>query len=206
MLLLDFLFPKSCVKCKRWGRYLCDTCFSTISFLSSQTCIECGEETSDGWTHKRCKTPDSLEGVFSSVHYGKTIERLLWAYKNPPYVKEMGKVLSPFLHEGIVQNELFYTLLTSSCILLPIPIPSQTKRERGYSEREEMALFLKGIFHKKVFAHIEKQNIPKSTPLILINDVLITGSTLKNAGKKLKQAGYEQVWGITLAQNRKKST
>ncbi len=116
----------------------------------------------------------------------------------------MGKVLFPFLHEGLVQNELFYTLLTSSCILLPIPILSQAKRERGYSEKEEIALFLKGIFHQKVFAHLKKGAIPTSTPLILIDDTLLTGVTLKNAGKKLKQEGYEKVWGITLAQSRRK--
>ena len=156
-------------------------------------------------THLKCKTPDSFEGVFSSVRYGKTIEQLLWVYKNPPYVKEVEKVLFPFLQEGLVQNELFYSLLTSPCLLIPLSLPSQTKRERGYSEKEEMALFLKGVFHKKVFSHIEKQSIPHSTPLILIDDVLITGNTLKNAAKKLKQMGYEQVWGITLAQKRKKA-
>lgn len=43
------------------------------------------------------------------------------------------------------------------------------------------------------------KNITKSQQVFLIDDVVTSGATLREAAKVLKKAGFEHVWGLTLA-------
>lgn len=164
-------------------------------------------ESVDGRTHKYCKTPDSLDGVFSTVKNGKVIKRLLQIYKNPPYVRDVKKVLFPFLYEGLLQNELLYSVLSTPCILVPLPLSSQEKRERGYSQHEELAKYLGRKFDKKVVfllkvdrnSHIayKHMQINRALPVVLVADFMNT-ETLKKIGEILQVEGFTSVLGVTL--------
>ena len=39
----------------------------------------------------------------------------------------------------------------------------------------------------------------KYYPLYIFDDVWTTGSTIKEAGRVLKEAGFKNVWGVTIA-------
>jgi competence protein ComFC len=42
-------------------------------------------------------------------------------------------------------------------------------------------------------------SLKKENPIIIFDDVLTTGSTIKEAAKILKENGFRIVWGLTIA-------
>lgn len=44
-----------------------------------------------------------------------------------------------------------------------------------------------------------KQNLLKDRKIILVDDVMTTGTTLSEAAKTLKKAGAKEVWGLVIA-------
>jgi ComF family protein len=46
----------------------------------------------------------------------------------------------------------------------------------------------------------QKPQVLKGKAFLLVDDVWTTGSTMRECGKVLKQAGADQIWGLTLAQ------
>ena len=113
-------------------------------------------------------------------------------------------------------------------ILIPVPLHPRRERWRGFNQSELLGKKLANHFGWQVKTDIlsrqrytqpqmslkgqeRKTNIIKafkvnsplsdlifSSPLIVFDDVWTTGSTLKEAGKALKMAGFKNVWGLTI--------
>jgi ComF family protein len=126
--------------------------------------------------------------------------------------------------EKINKERIF---LPKDAVLIPIPLYQKRKNWRGFNQSEEIGKMiankLKWEYQQDILVRTRKtipqtelkgqerlQNIsgafsPNSDNLkpdktyILLDDVLTTGSTLKEACKKLKQNGAKTVWGITIA-------
>jgi predicted amidophosphoribosyltransferase len=43
--LIDLIFPKKCVVCKKNGSYLCENCFAFLSFDPKSLCLLCNNPT-----------------------------------------------------------------------------------------------------------------------------------------------------------------
>src|SRR4030065_287913 len=74
---LDLLFPKKCIACKKIGSYICDNCFSYLTFDAKNTCLVCDRPSFDGLTHLRCKKRHGIDGCFSSIYHNKTAQNLI---------------------------------------------------------------------------------------------------------------------------------
>ncbi len=111
-------------------------------------------------------------------------------------------------------------------MLVPVPLHSRRKRERGYNQAELIAkvvashfpdavLDAQSLVRKKyteqqaklrrekrilnmhdVFIWKAKESCPSQ--VLLIDDVFTTGSTMQECAKTLKQAGANEVWGLVL--------
>lgn len=66
--MIDFLFPKKCVRCGNYGKDLCRKCFRELS-IAEQLCPECGEDSPMGWTHPRCKKRLGMDGLIVIYDY-----------------------------------------------------------------------------------------------------------------------------------------
>jgi competence protein ComFC len=112
-------------------------------------------------------------------------------------------------------------------ILVPIPLSSKKFRKRGYNQAEILAKELGNKLEVNVVNGLERvkdtktqvglnkkerqENIRgafvvkknsanfKDKRVILVDDVLTTGSTFSEAAKVLKQSGVRQVWAVALA-------
>lgn len=225
MSLLDFIFPKYCVNCRKIGSYICDSCFAYISFNEVSTCVVCQRPAFGGLTHPRCKTRYTIDGVFSSLIYKGVVKRLLYQFKYKPHVGELQKVLGDLFYEGLIQKEGCYQLLTDTSVIVPIPLYKTKLRSRGYNQSQLLAESLArkcGIkvsecldrvknTHTQVgLSQQERQdNIRDAFTLkfheadhlqiLLVDDVVTSGATLNEAAKLLKKAGVKKVWGLTLA-------
>jgi ComF family protein len=152
----------------------------------------------------------------------------LFSYKDP-LVKELikniknkkdGHSISCAAH-AVLKN------LSSDKLLVPIPISSKRRRERGYNQCEliidEMLNIKPNL--KKEFRLLERAKdrgeqklkdraerlsdssgifkvnpiVPMSAPIVLLDDVVTTGSTLKEARNALLSKGFSNVTAIAIA-------
>lgn len=229
MSLLDLLFPKFCVQCRKFGSYICPDCFARIAFLEGGFCTGCQKAAIGGLTHPGCKTTLALEGVFSSLAYTGIVKKLVYQFKYKPHLTNLQIILTDLLYEGLIQKEVFYKLLREETILVPIPLFGRKKNKRGYNQAELLAKGLGQKLGSEVLDILQrikntktqvglsqlerKENIKDAfavkksyqkqlkqyQQVFLVDDVVTSGATLKEAAKLLKRAGVSKVWGITLA-------
>ena len=60
--LLDLIFPKRCIVCKKSDNYICDNCFSYLSFDVKSTCLVCSKYSINSLTHKICLKKNQKNG------------------------------------------------------------------------------------------------------------------------------------------------
>ena len=231
---LDLIFPKKCVGCKKQGSYLCDKCFSYLSFDAKTLCLVCNKPSINSITHPGCKGKYTINGCFSSLSYNKTVQKLIFSFKYKPYLTDLKPILCDLFYEGLIQNEEFNRELQKSnppaggWVLVPVPLYSAKLKKRGYNQSEILANelgkrfnlpvqnLLKRVRNTKTQVGLKveerKKNIKNafsisshqlvvSSQIILVDDVVTTGSTLLECANVLKRAGAKQVFGITLARD-----
>jgi ComF family protein len=129
----------------------------------------------------------------------------------------------------MVQKEHFYRIIQSNVVFVPIPLHKAKLRKRGYNQAELLARGLGRKFGIRVVDCLERVKSTKTQvgfsqkeraenikgafavkqryqpslkafeQIILIDDVLTSGATLKEAAKVLKKAGGGKVFALTLA-------
>lgn len=225
--LKDLLFPKRCVGCGLFGSFLCDNCFSSISFETVSVCPICNRNSITGATHKKCATRYSLDGLSSGVVYKGVIKKLVYQFKYSPYLSSLKEIIGALLYESVIQNEIAYKKLSSSTLLIPVPLYKAKIRKRGYNHAaliaEELSkqipvpIYEKALVRKKetkpqfslsrvaryenVKDAFEAQNNKKvaGENIILIDDLATSCATLNACANVLKRNGVKNVWAITFA-------
>ncbi len=229
MNLLDLLFPKICVGCKKYGGYFCRECVEEIK-QSELVCPFCERASLGGVVHAVCKRKYGLEGLWSLGIYEGSLRTAIQKLKYK-WLSEVAKDLvditveywaknSPILLDKIKKDQGRFWIVTA------VPLHPKRQNWRGFNQSELLArLFasklglnyqvtLKRIKNTtpqmKLLSHERKQNIKNafeiavSTQLsdvsvLLIDDVWTTGSTLKECCYILKRGGAKTVWALTIA-------
>lgn len=141
--LLDLIFPKYCVNCRKIGSYICPNCFAYLSFDVNPACVVCNRASIDGLTHPVCRGKYTIDGVFSSIVYKGIAKKLIYNFKYKPYLTDLKTVMSDLFYEGLIQNESFNKALNSSnSILVPIPLFKTKLKSRGYNQAEILSIEL----------------------------------------------------------------
>jgi len=225
---LDFLFPKYCVNCRKIGAYICANCFSYLSFDVSMICLVCNRGSIDGLTHPKCKSKYAIDGAFSAIAYKGIVKKLIYNFKYKPYLSDLKNTLVELFYESIIQQEIFQKANEFSPILVPIPLHKNRLRKRGYNHSQLLAEGLSKKLNLKAIEILKRKKETKSqfgldlkkrkenikdafilnakyiihnTNILLVDDILTTGSTLLEAAKTLKKSGARRVWGLTLARD-----
>lgn len=142
MKLLDLIFPKYCVNCKKIGDYLCSDCFSRLSFDTKNICLVCGNPSYDSLTHPRCLTKNTISGSFTGVVFNGVSKKLIYQFKYKPYLSSLKRFIGDLLYESLIQNEELIRILrtaSNEIIFVPIPLSSARLRKRGYNQSEILA-------------------------------------------------------------------
>lgn len=224
---LDFIFPKTCIGCSKWGDYICTSCFTEISFDVERMCLICNRAAIDGITHPSCRGKYVIDGSIASIAYKRLAKRLIYAFKYKQYLSDLQQNLSDFFYEGLIQTEQFHKIIQKDCVFVPIPLHPKKLRVRGYNQAEILAKNLGKRFNIPVknalervkvtstqvilkreerrenirgaFAIKDSQIISTNLQVILVDDVITSGATMLEAANALKRAGIKRVWGIALA-------
>ena len=195
--ILAVLFPQKCLGCKKENEILCSDCLLKIN---------------------RPDTPH-LNGIHIAANYQDLVlKKALWMLKYQG-VKQLAKPLAELIRERIWKK-----LETENWLLVPVPLSKNKLRHRGYNQAEMIAGELSGNvradilfkkFHTKsqvevknkeerlanIIGSFEVRNPEtiRGKKIILIDDVLTTGATMREAKKVLKQAGAKKVVGVVVA-------
>lgn len=134
--LLDYIFPKYCVNCRKIGSYLCSDCFSYLSFDVSDLCLICQKPSINGFTHPTCQGKYSIDGVFSAINYKGVAKKLVYGFKYKPHLTDLKTVLVDLFYEALIQKEGFSFVLKSvkELILVSIPLYRSRVKSRGYNQ------------------------------------------------------------------------
>lgn len=227
--ILDFIFPKRCVGCKKIGSYLCAVCLSKIELFTDFVCPMCLRRSITGETHPSCITPLGLDGMSSGVVYKGVVKRLVFSLKFKPYVSDLKLTCGRLFYESISQNELFSRVLLQQPIVVPIPLSSEKQRSRGYNQADLLGEYLATIYkliQERDILKRNKKTIPqfklnkkqrfknvesaflidpeykhniKGKTIILLDDLATSCATLRECAKVLKRHGAKKVYGVTFA-------
>lgn len=206
---------------------ICQRCFDKIYFVSRKKCKICGKPLKSGKTCRNClkKKPyfDYVIGCGSYVPPFSDIIKI-YKYRNRPSLSvRLARKLNSYYdsrsdvkdinyltwvpmrksekrERGYNQSQLLAlefskisSLKSTNLLCKTANIPSQTSLP--YKKRLNNVKCAYGIREKGL------KNL-KSNPkngILLIDDVLTTGSTLNECARKLKEAGFKKVVGLVLA-------
>lgn len=203
---LDFFFPPLCVHCRREGFWLCPPAWRELA--SSPELID----------------PVQIPGVDRVVCRGSydlpTLQRLVTTIKYS-YWSAAGRVLPDVL--APLQSEL--EKIDPTSVIIPVPLHTRRRRERGFNQSDLIAQALADMTGRPVANVLERtrhttsqaklsavrriNNVvgafdqrgvsawPKA--VILVDDVITTGSTIAECARVLRQHGVQKITAVALA-------
>lgn len=221
---LDSLFPYRCYFCSQEGEPVCNKCLTKLPRLETQQCIVCQKPNFLGLTHEKCKTKYTPEGIISIFPYHEVSRLIIEGKYN--FIAKIFEILGSEIAEFLLAQG--YTSMFNNFIVTPLPLSSSRLKWRGFNQSSILAnvisaklglKFQETLVRKK---HIKSQkdlpkaersmNVagcfaisagqhPKNQKILLVDDVITTGSTLKEAVRTLKERDAGEIWCITVARD-----
>lgn len=149
--LIELIFPKKCINCKKFGEFTCADCFAKISYNSIYTCSVCLRPAINGMTHPVCLKSQGLDGVIPVVIYNGIVKKLIYQFKYSPNLSKLASTIGEIMIEGLAQNESFYGFIERyKPVLVPIPLSTKRMRERGYNHAELLTSYVAQYFDLKI--------------------------------------------------------
>ncbi|HLD27496.1 MAG TPA: ComF family protein [Patescibacteria group bacterium] len=211
--ILGLLLPVECLGCNKEGVYLCDNCLTKIKIYDRP----------EPFDHPL----KYLEQVWSAADYRQGLLQKAIHYFKFRFIKELAKPLTKILIEFYQKRKT--ELNPAGPMIIPVPLNKKRFLERGFNQSEMMAeIFAEhfgfefcsnAVIRHKNTAHqvgltkkqrktnvknsfrVAKAVLIKDKEIILIDDVVTTGSTLEEIAGVLRQAGAKKVIGLTLAKD-----
>ncbi|MCX6720940.1 MAG: ComF family protein [Candidatus Staskawiczbacteria bacterium] len=159
--LLDLLFPKFCLGCKKEGTYLCDDCRGLLDISEFGYCLcEANGQPKrllEGHVGK-CSicSRKELAGLYFALSYKeKTLTRnLIYQFKYKPYLKDLAKTLASIIVEHLVISGKNTNDIWENSVLVPVPLDSKKIKDRGYNQSEELAKELSVVLNVPVVLNV----------------------------------------------------
>jgi competence protein ComFC len=216
--IFELIFPARCVNCGRLGAFICPNCTAKIVTIRSQTCGICNRITPNGKTCPRCRRKTELYSVLSYGYLKDPImKKIVYSFKYEK-LSAMAPTLAQMLIDKITEENLNFDLI------VPVSISRKRKAWRGFNQAELLA---KGISNKlgipaeNAVAKVKdtktqvgltkKQRLEnlksaykcigdvQGKSILLIDDVITTGSTLTEIADVLKKSGAKRIMAATIA-------
>lgn len=226
---LDLLFPLECLGCGKENEWLCQSCINRIKYKKIDQCVVCKESSHLGQTHPACQDKTFLDGVIIAADWeDQTLQTAIHKYKYN-FMTGLAGPLTQILTKKINTPQQLELWRGKRIILAPVPLHKKRLRWRGFNQAELLAekiasqigwemqtILLARQRYTKPQAKLKKEEREKNligafgtqatidereseTVVILVDDVLTTGTTMNECAKILKQNGAKTVWGLALA-------
>ncbi|MBY7144116.1 DEAD/DEAH box helicase family protein [Virgibacillus sp. NKC19-3] len=198
-------------------KWLCQACEGELEILQGKRCRCCSrvdedELCSDCKWWDRHFSSDPITFNFSVFSYNLQMQDMIakWKYRGDYH---LGNAFKPIFRRSFHDT---FSFLKKDAIAVPIPLSKERLLERGFNQAKMLADFLPVETEEIITrTHTEKQSkktrrerigtknpfvITKSInkPVILVDDIYTTGTTLRHAGVLLQGHGCPKVYAYTL--------
>lgn len=213
----DFIFPKTCALCSNHGETVCTDCEKELK-RAIPRCVVCSRNNILGKTCPGCLKSDSPKLTISIFSYCKSTKDLIKSFK----YDDITSLKSFFA--GRLANIVKIIPDYKNYTLVPIPLAPSRKRYRGYNQSELLAREATKILrlpfcnclarvesrHPQVSSISKKERIKNikgvfisslksPAKVLLLDDVITTGATMREATRVLKKNGAEKIICVSIA-------
>jgi ComF family protein len=223
--LLDLLFPPKCAGCQKEGEYICEDCKLFLG-EASLICPYCRQPSFSGKRHKKCSTKHGLDGLACVWEYEGVIKNLVYKIKKEKvtdaaaFFAEIS--LNAILKDPVRFSCFLSFLFEKNPCLTFVPLSPKKGKKQGFNHSELMAKELGRLLNLEVLPLLQKvketedqanilkekraenikgafsvlngKKVPKN--VVLVDDFWISGATMQECCRMLKEAGAENVWGL----------
>lgn len=209
--------PINCLGCRAESDWICPDCRQALRFHRQELCF-CGKAGDDGLCAKH-RQQLGLNGLTTLFSYAEpAIRELIHQIKYRGHTDAVNFLARHY------QKKVLARLPRGDWIVTAAPLSRQRQRARGFNQSELIARCLiesvcdyaellvkkretrpqvklkKSQRQKNLLRSFAvKDGIETPERVILVDDVITTGSTLKEAAATLRQAGVKQIWALTIA-------
>lgn len=230
--LLDAVFPPRCAGCGRLGAHFCAVCIQRVVPVAPPWCGSCGasvravasvDADARGTLCADCRLdPLPLDGVRSAGLLAGPLRRAVHR------LKYRGRSAAAPALAGLLKNAVRQLDgLPADTVVVPVPLHLLRLRERGFNQSEALATPLAAALGLAVRpAVLRIRETPSQVGLsraarranlrdafaateslarasvLLVDDVVTTGSTLGSAAAACRSQGANAVYAVTLARER----
>ena len=214
--IISIIAPHHCLSCSTEGSLLCRRCLTSLKPAPEQ-CYRCLRPSPEGITCQDCRKSTHITQVRAAVVYTGYARDLLWKLKSEraraaasllaescrPYISYQQDTVVSYIptapirvrQRGYDQAELIARTVAQYTNMPMIPLLSRTSTARQVgATREVRHLQLQHAFRPKN-AYILQQ----TQKIILIDDVITTGSSLEAAAEVLHRAGAQNIVAVAFA-------
>ena len=219
---LDLLLPLSCAVCGREGQLLCSACEPSLPRLEQPYCSICAWPGRRGVCSRCTASPPAIGRIGAPYLFEGTVREMVHDFKYGN-LRAAAPTLGALLADHLKRNPM------TADVLMPVPLHGSSERQRGYNQSELLARAIAretGTPLESRALRRTKKTLPqvsmdgyaqrtdniqgvfdcagdlRGTDVLLIDDVVTTGSTMSACAQALKAGGAGSVRGLALARQR----
>ncbi len=217
--IITLFTPAQCYICRSEETELCYACFETISHDLESRCYKCNKLTKSNKICHSCRSSSRLRRVWWLGVYKDDMKLLIRAMKYNRQ-RALARVFGDYLAQTLPH-------LPEDTLVVPAPTASARVRQRGFDQAYLIAAqfasnrqlpFKPLLYRTSQVDLIGKSRVQRTTlmakslavqhtaevrgaTILLIDDVLTTGSTLEAGATLLRDHGAKHIDGAVLARN-----
>jgi ComF family protein len=222
--LIGLLAPPVCIVCGLEGTTICQSCSAIEIIPFGERCFNCSSLSPRGHTCSKCHHDGAPRFVWMTTDYEATAKNLIQKFKFG-HQRAAADPIANLMVDNFLSFNSDADILKADYLVVPVPTASSRARERGF---DHAALLSQLIAHKlklqktnalrrigqnRQVGVSRAQRIKQAQDqyltvgsqavygrnILLIDDVVTTGATLKSAAKTLRKAGARRVDALVFA-------
>lgn len=209
------------------GNYICNNCEQKLKVINIDTCLYCGKSSYLGLTHPGCKRKNGIDGCIFIYKYNNFLKIIIKTLKYKLVRDGFDRLMTISSLLARTKITSLIKALNISPTISPIPLHKYRVNQRGFNQSEIICSYIsrelrldskaylirskktkiqamlnsKELRYKNLRgAFILKPNIEiKDKIIFLVDDVVTSGSTVKEAASVLKRNKALNVFVFALA-------